>query len=71
MSNEEAKSLFLSKLEGEEENIDEAQMRDLLKELGQFPLAVSQAAAFIKENGVSIIDYAKYTPGTRGRGIPR
>ncbi len=63
MSNEEAKSLFLSKLEGEEENIDEAQMRDLLEELGQLPLAVSQAAAFIKENGVSIIDYANALRG--------
>ena len=57
MSNDEAKSLFLSKLGDEESKFDEEEIRTLLEELDHLPLAVSQAAAFIEENGVSIADY--------------
>ena len=63
MSNDEAKSLFLSKLGSEESNFDEAEVRGLLEELDHLPLAVSQAAAFIKENSASI---AEYTNALRG-----
>ncbi len=38
-------------------------MRDLIEELDRLPLAVSQAAAFIKDNGVSIIDYTNALRG--------
>ena len=57
MSHEEAKLLFLSKLGGDESNFDEAEVHSLLEELDRLPLAMSQAAAFIEENGVSIADY--------------
>ena len=63
MSNDEAKSLFLSKLGDEESNFDETQVRNLLEELDHLPLAVSQAAAFIKENDVSIADYTNALRG--------
>ena len=63
MSNEEARSLLLSKLGGEESKFDEAEVRGLLEELDHLPLAVSQAAAFIEENGVSIADYTKALQG--------
>ena len=63
MSNDEAKSLFLSKLGDEESNFDEAEVRTLLEELDHLPLAVSQAAAFIKENGVSIVEYTNALRG--------
>lgn len=63
MSNDEAKSLFLSKLGGEESNLDEAEVRGLLDELDHLPLAVSQAAAFIEEMGISIADYTKALRG--------
>ena len=57
MSIGEARSLFLSKLRDKEVHFDEAEVRGLLEELDHLPLAVSQAAAFIEENGVSITDY--------------
>ena len=63
MSKDEAKSLFLSKLEGEESNFDEAEVRGLLEELDHLPLAVSQAAAFIEENDISITDYTNALRG--------
>lgn len=63
MSNEEAKSLFLSKLQGEKFEFDEVELRDLLEELDNLPLAVSQAVAFIEENGVSIAEYIKALRG--------
>ncbi|KAL8897618.1 MAG: hypothetical protein Q9207_007124 [Kuettlingeria erythrocarpa] len=57
MSKEEAQSLFLSKLGDELSKSDQKELYRLLKELDHLPLAVSQAAAFIQENGVSITDY--------------
>ena len=63
MSNDEAKSLFLSKLGGRESNLDEAEVRSLLEELDHLPLAVSQAAAFIEENCASISDYTNALRG--------
>ena len=57
MSNDEANLLFLSKFGVEGSDLNEAEVRGLLEELDHLPLAVSQAAAFIEENGVSIADY--------------
>ena len=57
MSHEEAKLLFLSKLGGDGSNADEAEVYRLLEELDHLPLALSQAAAFIEENNLSIADY--------------
>ena len=57
MSYEEARLLFLSKLGGDESSFDEAEVHDLLEELDRLPLAISQAAAFIEENNVSIANY--------------
>ena len=57
MSNDEANLLFLSKIGVEGSNLNEVEVRGLLEELDHLPLAVSQAAAFIEENGVSIADY--------------
>ena len=57
MSNDEAKSLFLSKLGVQESTLNEVEVRGLLEELDHLPLAVSQAAAFIEENMISIADY--------------
>ena len=57
MSHEEARLLFFSKLGDDESNFDEAEVHVLLEELDHLPLAMSQAAAFIEENGVSIADY--------------
>ena len=63
MSNDEARSLFLSKLGGENSKFDEADVRSLLEELDHLPLAMSQAAAFIKEMGISIADYTSAIQG--------
>ena len=63
MSNHEAKSLFLSKLGDEQSNFDEMEVHSLLEELDHLPLALSQAAAFIEENGVSIADYTNALRG--------
>ena len=63
MSNDEAKLLFMSKFRGEDSNFNEAEVRALLEELDHLPLAVSQAAAFIEENGVSIADYSNALRG--------
>ncbi|KAL8960401.1 MAG: hypothetical protein Q9193_002887 [Seirophora villosa] len=57
MSKEEAKSLFLSKFEADAFEFDAPEVYRLLEELDHLPLAVSQAAAFIQENGVSIAEY--------------
>ena len=57
MSNQEAKSLFLSKLKGKKSHSDKAEVDSLLEELDYLPLAISQAAAFIEENRISISDY--------------
>ena len=63
MSNEEAKLLFLSKLGENHSNFDEEEVRGLLEELDYLPLAVSQAAAFIEENAVSIAEYSSALRG--------
>lgn len=63
MSNEEARSLFMSKFKSEKPNFAEAEVRCLLEELDHLPLAVSQAASFIEENGVSIAEYTEALHG--------
>ena len=63
MSKEEATSLFLSNLGGEESNFNETEVHSLLDELDHLLLAVSQAAAFIEENGISIADYINALQG--------
>ncbi|KAK4694249.1 hypothetical protein P7C71_g3306, partial [Lecanoromycetidae sp. Uapishka_2] len=52
-----------SYLGNEESKFDEAEIRDLLEILDNLPLAVSQAAAFIKQNRVSIADYTNALKG--------
>ena len=63
MSKEEAQLLFLSKRRGETPKFDEAEICSLLEDLDHLPLAVSQAAAFIEENHVSVADYANALRG--------
>ena len=63
MSHEEAKLLFLSKLGVDGHSFNETEVYGLLDELDNLPLAISQAAAFIEENGVSIADYTKALQG--------
>ncbi|KAL8718297.1 MAG: hypothetical protein Q9225_004548 [Loekoesia sp. 1 TL-2023] len=63
MSKEEARALFLSKIEDDASNFDPMEIYRLLEELDHLPLAVSQAAAFIQENGVSIADYTNALHG--------
>ncbi|KAI4112130.1 MAG: hypothetical protein LQ339_000138 [Xanthoria mediterranea] len=63
MSEGEASALFLSKLGDERLNVNQAEVHTLLDELDHLPLAVSQAAAFIQENGVSITEYTRALHG--------
>ncbi|KAL8724301.1 MAG: hypothetical protein Q9181_006890 [Wetmoreana brouardii] len=63
MSTEEAKTLFLSKLGDEGPVFDELEVQGLLEELDNLPLAVSQAAAFIVENSISIKEYTDALQG--------
>ena len=63
MSKEEAKSLLLSKLEGGMCEFHTSEVYQLLEELDCLPLAVSQAAAFILENDITIADYTKALRG--------
>lgn len=63
MSNGDAKSLFLHKAEGEAAGYDAKEIEQLVQELDYLPLAISQAAAFIEENGVSILDYLEALQG--------
>ena len=64
MSTREARSLFLSKQAGEKHNFSEEEISNIVEELDHLPLAISQAAAFIQENPVSI---AKYINALRGK----
>ncbi|KAI4255045.1 MAG: hypothetical protein L6R42_006933, partial [Xanthoria sp. 1 TBL-2021] len=63
MTEEEASSLFLSKLGEERLNVNQAEVHALLDELDHLPLAVTQAAAFIQENSISIRDYTTALQG--------
>ncbi|KAL8972885.1 MAG: hypothetical protein Q9197_002581 [Variospora fuerteventurae] len=63
MSKEEAKLLFLSKLEDDVSQAASTEIYRLLEELDHLPLAVSQAGAFIRENGVSIAEYTSALHG--------
>ena len=63
MSEQEAKSLFLSKLGEQASYFDRAELHLLLEELGYLPLAVTQAASFIQENPSSIIEYVNALRG--------
>ena len=63
MSNEEAKSLFWSKVGRENDHFDETEISNLLKELDHLPLAVSQAAAFLKRKTVSLAGYINALQG--------
>jgi tetratricopeptide (TPR) repeat protein len=57
MSKEEATQLFLSKVDASLLEDDKGHIDGLLNELDYLPLAISQAAAFIEENCISISDY--------------
>ncbi|KAL9025524.1 MAG: hypothetical protein Q9196_005670 [Gyalolechia fulgens] len=63
ISKGEAKLLFLSKLEDGGSDLDMTEIHRLLEELDHLPLAVSQAAAFLQENGISIEDYTSALQG--------
>ncbi|KAL8773370.1 MAG: hypothetical protein Q9209_001764 [Squamulea sp. 1 TL-2023] len=64
MSEEEATSLFLSKLGEEESSFEMTEVCELLEELDHLPLAISQAAAFIQEMpGTSIVEYTEALQG--------
>lgn len=57
MSKDEATQLFLSKLDADPSEYDKKHIDGLLSELDFLPLAISQAAAFIEENCISISEY--------------
>ncbi|KAK8928035.1 hypothetical protein VCV18_004523 [Metarhizium anisopliae] len=56
MTVEEATALFWGKLKA---NMDEKILLPLLKNLEYLPLAITQAIAFILENGISMADYLR------------
>ncbi|KAL8787702.1 MAG: hypothetical protein Q9195_007658 [Heterodermia aff. obscurata] len=63
MSSEEAGLLLLSKLGGEEIEYEKSEVDSLVEELDRLPLAISQAAAFIEENYISISEYVEALRG--------
>ena len=63
MSSEEASLLLRSKLSGEEIEYEMSEIDCLVEELDRLPLAISQAAAFIEENGISITEYVEALHG--------
>jgi Tfp pilus assembly protein PilF len=56
MAEPEAERLLLSKV-AQEGNLDKAKSGELLKVLGNLPLAITQAAAYIDENNITIEEY--------------
>lgn len=56
MTVEEATALFRGKLKA---NMDEKILLPLLENLEYLPLAITQAIAFILENGISMADYLR------------
>ncbi|KAL8711892.1 MAG: hypothetical protein Q9220_003836 [cf. Caloplaca sp. 1 TL-2023] len=67
MSKEEARTLFLSKIQGEASDFDDMELYRLLEELDHLPLAVSQAAAFIQENCIGLVDYTSALHGEEAK----
>ena len=61
MSSEEAGLLLLSKLNAKE--VEKSEIDTLVEELDRLPLAISQAAAFIEENFISISEYVEALRG--------
>jgi hypothetical protein len=57
-SPEDAEQLFRSKLT-REDNSDTTTVQILLNEVGFIPLAITQAAAFISENTITVAEYTK------------
>ena len=57
MDCEEAKTLFLSKLGDNESVHQKTDVDSLMQELDNLPLALTQAAAFIQENDISVAEY--------------
>ena len=63
MSSEEASLLVRSKLAGKEVKYEQGEINNLVEELDRLPLAISQAAAFIEENYISIPEYVEALRG--------
>ena len=63
MTADEAETLFLSKLERDISQCDKSELHLLLDELDHLPLALSQAAAFIHQNDLSVADYVNALRG--------
>ena len=65
MSDEEGESLFLARIGDKMLDVSEAKIRGLVRELDHLPLAISQAAAFIKKNPINL---SKYIEALRQEG---
>lgn len=63
MSKEEAVQLFLSKVDNEIPEGERGELDALLEELDYLPLAISQAAAFIDENCITVSEYLEALRG--------
>jgi hypothetical protein len=58
MTKPEAERLLWSKA-AEEESLDKTKSRELLEVLGYLPLAITQAAAYISENNITVEEYVE------------